>query len=376
MKKLVFWTNHLAIHQSALMRAVSDKGWKTTIVVAEAVSKDRQALGWGAPDFGTTKIVSNPGLKIVQALLKEEPQDTVHVFGSVYDYLWGWYALFLAAWQGNRMGLMSEASDPDGWRAIFRWLKGVLLQVLLRHRIQFILAMGSIGVRWFKWCGYPTQKVFPFGYFVEQPLDSSDLFDNNNSSNDRFKLIYIGQLIHRKQVDVLIQALDLLLTSKLEVDLTIVGDGPEKKHLEELANKLLVEAYIHWVGSKANKEIGRFLTGSDLLILPSRFDGWGAVVNESLMAGIPVICTDHCGAKDLLGEIWRGEIILRNDVISLTNAIRLRISNGPLSIVDRQRIRNWSKYITGESASQYLQDILDHVYYNGPYPIAPWLEIK
>ena len=35
-------------------------------------------------------------------------------------------------------------------------------------------------------------------------------------------------------------------------------------------------------------------------MLPSRFDGWGAVVNEALMVGTPVICSDRCGASDLI----------------------------------------------------------------------------
>jgi glycosyltransferase involved in cell wall biosynthesis len=114
----------------------------------------------------------------------------------------------------------------------------------------------------------------------------------------------------------------------------------------------------------------------DLLILPSQFDGWGAVVNEALMCGVPVICSDQCGAADLLAESWRGSIFRNASVGSLTQELRAWIKHGPISASERQRIQQWSHCIEGESVAHYLIDILRHVYEGSARPTAPWRIVK
>ena len=53
------------------------------------------------------------------------------------------------------------------------------------------------------------------------------------------------------------------------------------------------------------------MAAADVLVLPSRFDGWGAVVNEALMVGTPVICSDRCGASDVIENGRNGYVDTR-----------------------------------------------------------------
>ena len=118
----------------------------------------------------------------------------------------------------------------------------------------------------------------------------------------------------------------------------------------------------------------KLMCDSDLLILPSRFDGWGAVVNESLMCGTPVICSHRCGAKDLLMESWRGEIVPSCQPADWTEAMQRWISKDSLLSTERKRIQEWSRCISGRQLASYFNSILDHLYLDGSAPVPPWMK--
>ncbi len=362
----VNWTNQLAIHQSALMRGLVELGWQATMVVAEDVSPKRRATGWYVPNFGGVNIITNPTKEAIARLLRENAEHTIHTFGAALGYPWGRYALWQAARMRSRLGFMMESADPDGWKGPLRWIKYSGYRVLLGKRLHFILAMGNLGVRWFRKCGYPANRLFPFEYSVEQ----SEQIDLPQHGNHLFQILFVGQLIPRKRVDLLIRAFAQI--SSQTVGLVIVGDGPEKARLQRLSEELGIADNIIWHGTVPNQRARRLMTEADLLVLPSRYDGWGAVVNEALMAGTPVICTDHCGAADLLQESWRGEVVPRNDVDALAGALQRRIEQGPVTPALRARIRAWANCITGKSAAAYLQAVIRHVYDGEPKPLPPW----
>ncbi len=362
----VNWTNQLAIHQSALMRGLVELGWQATMVVAEDVSPERRATGWYVPNFGGVNIITNPNKEAIARLLREDSEHTIHTFGAALGYPWGRYALWQAARMRCRLGFMMESADPDGWKGPLRWIKYSGYRVLLGKRLHFILAMGNLGVRWFRKCGYPANRLFPFGYVVEQ----SEKVDSSNPINQSFQIVYLGQLIPRKQVDYLLFAFSRAHSG--QAYLSIIGDGPEKPYLIQLALKLGVSERINWHGVLPNQEVRKIMSQSDLLVLPSRFDGWGAVINEALMAGIPVICTDYCGSSDLLRDQWRGEVVPRNDIDSLAMALKRRIDDGPVTPTVRNRIKTWAKCLEGDSIAAYLISIIKHVYFKGPRPLPPW----
>lgn len=363
--QVVNWTNQLAIHQSAMTRAMCEIGWDVTIVAAEAISPDRRAMGWQVPDFGNAKIVLAPSLRDVDIILAIKPEKAIHLFGAALGYYWGQYALFRASRLNLKIGMMSEASDPDGWKAPFRWIKHTLRHILFGCKVQFVLGMGQLGVTWFKRCGYPDYKLFPFMYVVEHVADEF------TCQEDRpFTVLYTGQLIPRKRVDLLVQAFATL--PEHAAQLIIVGDGPERGRLQQLSSQLGIQKRILWKGTLSYLDVRAWMRRADVLVLPSRFDGWGAVVSEALLCGTPVICTDYCGAADLIGKSWRGEIVPRNSVAALAQALQKRLEIGPVNNELRKRIKDWAKCISGSSAANYLDAVFDHVYEMAERPVPPW----
>ena len=125
----------------------------------------------------------------------------------------------------------------------------------------------------------------------------------------------MGRIVRLKRVDILLSAL-ATVTPRNWV-LQIVGNGEEKSKLQDLAKSLCLSENVVFTGVLDNSRVRKTLAQSDVLILPSDFDGWGAVVNESLLSGTPVICSDYCGAADLIRDDTLGALFECNSVKSL-----------------------------------------------------------
>ncbi len=241
------------------------------------------------------------------------------------------------------------------------------MRLLVGRRFDFILAIGHVGVAWYRQCGYPSRKIFPYGYVTEAPT----LCEPHPAPGDHVRLAYVGRTATGKGLDLLIRSLCNL--EGRPWSLTVIGDGPDRGGLERLADGCGLAKQITWRGMLPNDAAMRELCDHDLLILPStRKDGWGAVVNEALLRGVPVVCSDRCGAADLLGEPWRGGVFRSGDADDLTRLLAEWIRRGRRSEALTNRIRQWSQAIEGRAVAQYLLDILDHVYQGKPRPLPPW----
>jgi phosphatidylinositol alpha-1,6-mannosyltransferase len=156
--------------------------------------------------------------------------------------------------------------------------------------------------------------------------------------------------------------------------LTIVGDGPLRGRLESQSIECGLADRIRFQPFQEHIVARKLLSAADLLVLPSDGkEGWGAVVNEALMHGVPVLCSDRCGATDLLHDSWRGGVFRAGSIGGLASLLREWIGRGRRPAETTERIKSWSNRITGDSAAVYLRAILTHVYEGGARPVAPWM---
>jgi glycosyltransferase involved in cell wall biosynthesis len=110
--------------------------------------------------------------------------------------------------------------------------------------------------------------------------------------HDKLRLIYIGSFIERKGLDLLLNA-TRLAESKVPVSLDIYGPGaPDDFDL--------TGGSIRFAGRIPFGLAQQVMTQYDLLVVPSRFDGWGVVVNEAICAGLPIACSSRAGAHMLV----------------------------------------------------------------------------
>lgn len=121
------------------------------------------------------------------------------------------------------------------------------------------------------------------------------------------KILYVGSLIERKGVDLLLKALAQV---KSDFELYLAGDGDEKVHLIELMNDLKPDSRVHFLGQLQRKELLTYYAECDLFVLPTREDCFALVILEAMCAGLPVICSKYAdGAGDLIEDGKNGTMI-------------------------------------------------------------------
>jgi glycosyltransferase involved in cell wall biosynthesis len=105
------------------------------------------------------------------------------------------------------------------------------------------------------------------------------------------RFLFVGRLIERKGLDVLLEAF-----ARFEGgELWIAGDGPLDEAVSAAAAQ---DRRIRLVGHVAGEDLGDLYRESDVLVVPSLYEAWGLVVHEGLAHGRPVIATDQVGAAD------------------------------------------------------------------------------
>lgn len=152
---------------------------------------------------------------------------------------------------------------------------------------------------------------------------------------DRPVLCGVGRLVAEKGFDVLIEAFSRLPGDAV---LVIVGDGPERKTLEGLIARHSLEPRVRLVGFDANPY--RYMVRADLLVVPSRQEGFGNVIIEAAMLGVPVIATDCIGPRYIYSEEQRETLVPPESADLLAQAIAQGLrAPGELPVPDYRRFR-------------------------------------
>ncbi len=127
----------------------------------------------------------------------------------------------------------------------------------------------------------------------------------------RFAIGVIGRLSPEKGVDRAIHMMPAQLAEHPRVELHLIGDGPERERLEQLAQKLGTANHVHFWGWQSDTR--QVYEALDALLLPSRTEGLPNVVLEAMAMGVPVAATNVGGVSDLLDNGNCGIILSDHD---------------------------------------------------------------
>jgi len=361
---IYIWQRIISPHMVGLASSLALYSNCEVVYVAEkGMSVDRAQQGWALPSTGGAKIKFASTKDIARSIVMDAPYDSIHICqgiranGVVGAAQRALYRRKIIPW------IILETIDDFGLngfakRALYRWIF-----LINKNKFKGILAIGHNTTNWLIARGVDKRKVFPFTYFLP---DIAETTIQNKSINKVFQFIYVGRLVNLKRIDLLISALSKL--SNFNFQLLIVGDGPCKKDLIKKANHLLPNKVL-WLGQLSMIDAHAKIATSDCLVLPSRYDGWGAVVSEALMLGIPAICSNTCGSAGIVRSSGRGGVFLSGDVRSLSTVLEKTLNDGFQNYNDRLNLFNWSKCLGGESGARYLLNIFSH---SGGKPPAPW----
>jgi glycosyltransferase involved in cell wall biosynthesis len=160
----------------------------------------------------------------------------------------------------------------------------------------------------------------------------------------------VARLVPEKGLDTLVRAVGEAGDERFH--LVLVGDGPEREGLIELAGKLDVRLLVH--GDMPEEALAEQYVEADVFALLSRHEPWGVVVNEAAASGLPLVLSDCVGAaRDLLRDGENGFVVPADDVGAAAAALR-RLAADPglrreLGARSRELVRGWGYEPSAES---------------------------
>jgi sugar transferase (PEP-CTERM/EpsH1 system associated) len=162
----------------------------------------------------------------------------------------------------------------------------------------------------------------------------------------------VGRLDPIKNHDLLIKAFDKI-NSKYKMKLVIVGKGPERKHLENLKNKLSCRDRIVFMGERSN--INEILRNWDIFVLPSKNEGMSNTILEAMATGLPIIASKVGGNPELVSDGMTGLLISNGNIEDLRRAVVYYLDH-PDKIKthgERARIKTESRFSLKKMVEEY-----------------------
>jgi glycosyltransferase involved in cell wall biosynthesis len=149
--------------------------------------------------------------------------------------------------------------------------------------------------------------------------------------------LYAGRLDPEKGVDVLVRAFE-----QVPGELVVAGSGTDEERVRTLAPD-----GVELVGPKSRNELVRLYAEADVLVLPSRSEPWGMVLNEAAAAGLPLVATEEVGAAhDLIEDGVNGFRVPADDVEALAAALKRLAEDDPFRLAAGARSRELAQRFT------------------------------
>jgi glycosyltransferase involved in cell wall biosynthesis len=249
----------------------------------------------------------------------------------------------------NEMGFRSVVALAYG--ALFRkvvwiWWEGTLHSErnvgLLRTMIRkaFVRCVDH----WISFGKTSTEHLLHLGVRRERILQLQNAVDEERfkapvepawAFEPRPAVLYVGQLIERKGVKLLLDAAASVQRNGGEFSLLLVGSGRDKQALQHRADTLGLRN-VHFLPVQPPDRMPAVYRSADLMVLPTLEDVWGLVANEAILSGIPVLCSKYAGCA---AELFSPEhLFAPDDPRDFSQKLASAISGG-LSKADPARLK-------------------------------------
>lgn len=169
-------------------------------------------------------------------------------------------------------------------------------------------------------------KIVPLPYepYKFASVSRSDL----GLDPDKRYLISVGRLVERKGYRYLLKAFRLLDDERVE--LLIIGDGPQKRELNELSKKLTLASRIHLLGYLPEETKFQYLENADLYVLSSIHEGFGIVLQEAMQVGLPILATNLGGQTDFLEDGKNSILVTPKNPAKMAEAVKFLLTHPTL----------------------------------------------
>ena len=283
-------------------------------------------------------------------LIKDKKYDIVHSF---FGFPTGWFCYR----SRNKIPyiISLRGSDVPGKNVRFAFeykLLGLIFKAIWKNASCLIACSEGLKQRALRF--YPQVKidVIPNGVDIEK--FRPPISENKTKKTDIIRLITVGRLSITKRVDILIDAVKILVGQGKNVRLLIVGGGSLKDSLEKTAAQKNLANFIEFRGIVDSEQMPQFYQNSDFYISATMQEGMSNAMLEAMASGLPIITTPCEGIDELIKG--NGVIVKEETAEGIAGVIsELVMDNEKLELMSKTA-RKLSENFTWKSISQeYLK---------------------
>ena len=266
------------------------------------------------------------GSAAARRVAREGDFDVVHAFWPIPHGIFG-----VAARNASRAALVSTFFSAElMWKGIARKVFGPILKNIVDNSDAITVISSYTGKRLREFAPNVDTVTIPFGAAAVSHAGAGGTAMRR--SIDKFELLFVGRLVKRKGVDVLLRAAKIL-ESDQRLRIRIVGAGPEADSLKSLARSLGLSSSVSFDGVVDSERIAQLFAECDALVLPAIVtetgdtEGLGVVLIEAMGYGKPVIASSAGGIVDIVADEDTGLLVPPGDADALAQAIRRAMDN-------------------------------------------------
>lgn len=159
-----------------------------------------------------------------------------------------------------------------------------------------------------------------FGHWPLRTTIDRDVRNELDIGDDNFALLSLGRLdIRTKGYDLLLRALQQVRAKYERVVLVLVGDGPDRARLVQMAEALGIASAVRFVGHTSSPQ--RYVCAADAYVSSSVVEGFGLAVAEAMLCGVPTIASRVGAASDMIVHRQSGLLVEPGDVRAIVSAV-------------------------------------------------------
>lgn len=377
---LVFWFDAPPRAGAGAFRIVTER-WGNDVYYfcSNNLREERKTGGWCEADHGKAKITIltelHSPVEFIMSFIKANP-NAIHVFNGFRSKTSKYLDKYISLVKEPKIAIWSERPGIYGSK-IKVLVKKIYHPIIHRiynykysNKTSVLIPLGKSGIVEFSKYGWKIEKMFSFMY--DPPMTNITSQIVKWQKGNPIKILYIGRFARStKGIDVLIDAFNNLESNDWKLSL-VGGYGEYKDYTINWANK---HKNVEFLGSWPSDKVSEKISSYDLVIVPSRFDGWNVVVNEALRAGVGVIVSDEAVSHELIEASCAGIVVRAGKTRDLNAAIKYVLSEPEIINTWKEKAVIYSKQIKSEVVGLYLIEILDYIFINqsNKKPICPWI---
>jgi glycosyltransferase involved in cell wall biosynthesis len=363
--RLLIWSSIPTHHQSGFFSALRERDIDLVVHYYFKLDAGRLNMGWSDPALPAGERYVGESLRTLDSC--PDWCERIHVvpgYGNVF--------LMRLAWFLSRQRVpwlhWSEHSEPTLHSHLTFLVKRAYGRLVRRHAIG-ALAIGELArVEFIRW-GVEPERIRFLPYAV--PRVAGRPLPEAVGPGGGIRFVFLGQLIPRKGIDILLAAMRNVLTAHPDARLELAGTDRSGGAYARDAARLGIDDAVRFTGMVEASCVGEVLRRCDVFVLPSRHDGWGVVLNEAASAGKAIIASDTCGsAHHLVSPSINGFRFPNGDVAALTRAMLEYCRDSHLSIRHgRESLRIFQEFTPERNALRF-EDALDSLLDSSALPAA------